>query len=169
MAKPPLADIPEFYQAYVNAVEADDLVNALTRHVIETEDLLQSIPGDKWDHAYAPGKWTIKELVQHVMDSERVFVYRALRFSRLDPTPLPGFDENLFAENSNASTRNIDDMIAEFLLVRKSTLSMFRSFTPGQLNAHGVANDKAVSVEAIGFIIAGHMKHHQRIINERYL
>jgi hypothetical protein len=169
MARPPLSEIPEFYHAYVNSVSSDDLIEALHLHETETESFLLNLPVDKWNFSYATGKWNIKELVQHVMDSERVFVYRALRFSRLDPTPLPGFDENLFAENSFAGGRNFIDLMEEFLHVRKSTLAMFRSFTPGQLIANGVANGKAISVQAIGFIIAGHMKHHQRIINERYL
>jgi hypothetical protein len=169
MSRPPLSEIPVFYREYVKAVSTDDLDEALHLHITETEDFLLNLPVDKQEFAYAPGKWTIKEMVQHVMDSERVFAYRALRFSRMDPTPLPGFDENLFAQNSFAPGRNFNDLMEEFHLLRKSTYYMFRSFTPEQLSARGIANGNEISVLSTGFILAGHMKHHIRIIRERYL
>jgi uncharacterized damage-inducible protein DinB len=124
---------------------------------------------DKFDYQYSEGKWTIKEIIQHLIDSERVFSYRALRISRNDNTPLPGFDENYYVANSNGKERSLQSLLTEMAVVRQSTLSLFNSFSEEQLTKIGIASNREVSVRAIGFIIIGHQKHHQKIFEERYL
>jgi hypothetical protein len=124
---------------------------------------------DKFDFRYAEGKWTIKEIIQHVIDTERIFSYRALRISRNDKTPLPGFDENEYVINTDANNRHLQSLLTELSLVRQSTIALFKSFTPMQLERLGVASNNDISVRAIGFILIGHQKHHQKIFMERYL
>jgi hypothetical protein len=169
MPRPDLNRVPEFYHGYINKVKEDDLVAALKNSGSSFISLLHSIPAEKQNYRYADGKWTIKEVVQHVIDSERVFSYRALRFSRKDPAPLPSFDENLFAQNAKAENRNWDDLIHEFTSLRKATGLMFASFDIEQLEADGIASGKPVYVLGIGFICAGHVNHHRQVIEERYL
>ena len=132
-------------------------------------DFFEKIPVDKINHAYAKGKWTIKEVLQHMIDSERVFCYRALRFARKDPTPLPGFDENLFAENAKADQRSWNDLLEEFKAVRKATEFLYSSFDEEQLHAEGISNKHSNYVLAFGYISVGHALHHVKIIKERYL
>ena len=120
-------------------------------------------------YSYAEGKWTIKELVQHIIDAERVLSYRALRFSRNDTTNLSGFDEDWYVANSNGNERNFKDMLQEFIHVRNSTILLFKSFKPEMLLINGTASNSDMSVRALGFIIAGHQTHHLKIIKEKYL
>ena len=124
---------------------------------------------EKHDYRYAEGKWTIKEVVQHMMDGERVFTYRALRFARKDETHVPGFDENLFAQTAKADKRNWNEMVEEFAALRKASESMFASFDNEQLESEGVASERSIYVLGLGFIVAGHVNHHCGIIKERYL
>jgi hypothetical protein len=124
---------------------------------------------DKFDYRYAEGKWTIKEIIQHIIDTERIFAYRALRISRNDQTPLPGFDENDFANNTAAQTRGLQDLLTEFSAVRHSNLLLFKSFSDEQLLQVGIASEHSISVRAIGFILIGHQKYHQKVFEERYL
>ena len=129
---------------------------------------VQNIPLDKFDYRYADGKWTIKEIIQHIIDTERIFAYRALRISRNDKTPLLGFDENSFVDNTNAASRTIQDLLTEMAVVRQATLSLFKSLSKDQLTRIGIASNNEISVRAIGFIIIGHQKHHQKVFEERY-
>lgn len=162
--------LPKFFDRYIAQV-ADDITvveglkNALK--VLETADFLalESIQ----DYAYAAGKWTIKELLQHLIDTERILAYRALRFARKDNTELAGFDENHFVENSTAKQRTFKDLLAEFYAVRQSTIYLFQSFDEDTLAQKGLANKVEISVLALGFAIIGHQNHHLRIIQERYL
>ena len=124
---------------------------------------------DKFDYRYAEGKWTIKDIIQHIIDAERIFSYRALRISRNDQTPLPGFEENSYVMQTNANARSIQQLLTEMAALRQSTLLLFKSFTLEQLQLIGTASDNPISVRAIGFIMIGHQKHHQRIFKERYL
>lgn len=132
---------------------------------------VQNIPLDKFDYRYAEGKWTIKEIIQHLMDTERIFTYRALRFARLDHTELPSYDENAYATvvNPKANTRKLQEMLTEYTLIRQSTLALFQTFSAEELHRGGIASEAFVSVRAIGFILIGHQNHHQRIFEERYL
>jgi hypothetical protein len=169
MPKPDLSGVPAFYHNYILKIHEEDVKAAIQDHNLSTVSFLQKLPSEKWNYAYAEGKWTIKELVQHMIDGERVFAYRALRFSRKDLTPLPGFDENLFAANSKSASRSEEDLLEEIKCVSMSSLHLFKSFDEEQLQFTGISNGSSISVNAIGFIIAGHARHHLDIISERYL
>ena len=155
----------DYIQILENVILQEELEICLHRFI----KFVQNIPMDKFDYRYDKGKWTIKEIIQHLIDSERVFSYRALRISRNDSTPLPGFDENSFVENTNANNRTLQSLLTEMAVVRQSTLSLFASFSEAQLTRMGTASNHAISVRAIGFIIIGHQEHHQKIFTERYL
>lgn len=158
-----------FYHKYINSVKEQDVVKALKKNSNEFKDLLKKIPQKKIDYAYAEGKWTIKELLQHIIDAERVFAYRALRFARKDAAPLASFDENAWAAAAKASERKWNDMVKEFKAVRKSTEILFESFDDEQLLSSGTASNHPANVAALGFITAGHAAHHAHMIRERYL
>jgi uncharacterized damage-inducible protein DinB len=165
----PVNEYADFYSRYIQALENVQLIEELEIAVHDFIRFVQNIPMDKFDYRYAEGKWTIKEIIQHLIDCERVFGYRALRISRNDKTPLPGFDEDDYVANTDGNLRSIQDLLTEMAVVRQSTLSLFKSFSQEQLLRIGTASDKEVSVRAIGFIIIGHQKHHQNIFQERYL
>ena len=158
-----------YYKPYIEALGEVDLLNELEHSFITFIDFLKTIPTEKLEYRYAEGKWTIKDIVQHLIDAERIFAYRALRIARKDQTPLPGFEENEYVETAFANNRTMEDLIEEFTIVRKATLSLFKTFTEEQLMQMGTASEKPVSVRAIGFITLGHQKHHEKIIKERYL
>ena len=130
---------------------------------------VQDIPMDKHEYRYAEGKWTIKDIIQHVIDAERIFAYRALRFSRNDATALPGFDENSYVDSTKADQRKLQDLLTELSLVRHANIALFKSFTPEDLLKTGIASGYAASVRALGFMIIGHQNHHMKIFKERYL
>ena len=169
MSRPDLSRVPEFYHKYIDRVPENDLVTAFKNQTPAVIDFFQKIPADKIDYAYAEGKWTIKEVLQHIIDAERVFGYRSLRFARKDPTPLPGFDENLFAKNAKADKRNWNDLIEEFKAVRKATEYLYNSFDEEQLDATGASNNSSNYVLGFGYISIGHTLHHVNLIKERYL
>ncbi len=158
-----------YFSTYIKRVENAILQEELEICLHEFIRFVQNIPLDKFDYRYANGKWTIKEIIQHIIDTERIFAYRALRISRNDKTPLPGFDENNYVDNSNGNLRSIQDLLTEMAVVRQATLSLFKSFSEDQLLRIGTASENQISVRAIGFIIIGHQKHHQIIFEERYL
>lgn len=161
--------VPEFATRYFKATTDDDLTIALAASTRQFKKLLKKIPHKKIDFAYAEGKWTIKELLQHIIDAEKVFAFRALWFSRQDVSPLPGFDENSWASTSKAYSRKWKDMTEEFFAVRSSTQIFFESLDDDQLKATGIANNNLKSVGGLAFICAGHLLHHIGIIKERYL
>jgi hypothetical protein len=165
----PVNLIPDFYKNYIAVLENVTLMEELEISLHDFRKFVQEIPLDKFDYRYEKDKWTIKDIIQHLIDSERIFAYRALRFARNDETSLPGFDENSFAENTNANNRSIQDLLSEMAVLRQATLSLFKSFSHEQLMNYGIASDKKIQVCAIGFIIIGHQKHHQKIFIERYL
>ena len=164
-----ITEYPDFYKSYIQELEEVELIEELEICLHEFIKFVQNISMDKFDYQYAEGKWTIKEIIQHLIDSERVFSYRALRISRNDKTPLPGFDENEYVANSNGNERSLQSLLTEMAVVRQSTLSLFNSFSQEQLTKIGIASNNEVSVRAIGFIIIGHQKHHQKIFIEKYL
>jgi hypothetical protein len=169
MARPDLTRVPDYFHQYINQVKEVDLTEAFRNQGTSFIRFLESIPNDKHDYRYAPGKWSIKEVLQHLIDTERVFCYRALSFARRDATPLPSFDENVFASNSKADKRNWPDLVEEFKAVRRATEMLFDSFDKEQLEASGTASGKSNYVLGIGYIMTGHINHHMRIMNERYL
>src|SRR5688572_1422249 len=167
--QPDLSRVGSFYHNYINLVAENEISDAFEKQSAALFRFLETIPAEKHDHRYAEGKWTIKEILQHLIDAERVFVYRALRFGRKDATPLPGFDENLFAANAKADKRSWDKLIEELKAVRRSSELLFQSFDADQLQSDGISSNSPNYVLAIGYIIVGHAMHHQKIIKERYL
>lgn len=166
MKRTDITIMPEYYDRYINLVEDIDILDALKKYGanIFDKDKLKQL-GEK---VYEPGKWTAKEMIQHIIDGERIFSYRALRFARKDKTPLPGFNENDFTPASEANRRGIDDLLSEYDTVRQSTIQLFRSFTDEMQQRTGIASNKEVSVLAVGFISAGHGLHHVNVLKERY-
>ena len=163
------ANAPEYFHKYIQLVPSSDLETAFKLHQTDLLSLLEGIDSDKWDHRYAPDKWTIKELVQHIIDTERVFAYRALCVARKEKQSLPGFEEKDYAAASKAGKRDPHDLMEELGLVQKSTAKLFESFDNEQLNQVGIANGKSVSTKALGYIIIGHVIHHKHILEEKYL
>jgi DinB superfamily len=159
----------EFYQNYISKAPDDNVVKAIQKNGRNLSKMLKRIPKKRHDYAYAEGKWTIRELVQHMIDAERVFSYRATSIARKDPTPLPSFDENVWAANSQASNRGWKEMVEEFRALRAANEILFDSFSEEQLRSIGVASDREINVLALGYIIAGHAEHHLDIVRERYL
>ena len=158
-----------FYAPYIQCLDNVILLEELEISVHRLRNFVQNIPMDKYDYSYAEGKWTIKDILQHLIDSERVFAYRALRFARKDVTPLPGFEENEFASVAEGYKRSIRDLLTELAVVREATLCLFKTFSDETLLLKGIASEREMSVRALGFIIIGHQNHHQRIFEERYL
>mgnify|MGYP003604460799 CR=1 FL=1 len=158
-----------FYTPYVQTLDNVILLEELEISVHRLRNFVQEIPLDKYDYQYAAGKWTIKDILQHLIDCERIFAYRALRFARKDFTPLPGFNEDDFASVAEGSNRSIRDLLTELAIVREATLGLFRTFSDEVLLRKGMASGNEMSVRALGFIIVGHQNHHQRIFEERYL
>jgi DinB superfamily len=166
--RPDLSRVGNWYHNYINLVPDDDLTVAFDKQSASLIRFFETVPPGKYDYRYAGDKWTIKEVLQHIIDAERVFSYRALRFARKDSTPLPGFDENLFASHAKASDRNWDKLMEELKVVRRSSELLFHSFDEEQLQSNGISSNSPNYVLAIGFIIVGHALHHQKIIKERY-
>lgn len=167
--RPQLETVSKFYQGYVKNVMDQDMLDAMHESSRITLDLIRSIPESKGEHRYAEGKWSIKELLAHMIDVERIMAYRALRFARNDKTDLPGFEENDYAPEANAHGRTIAQLANEMERLRASTIDMFKSFTPEMLKREGTANKNHLSVLVLGYVIPGHETHHRKILIERYL
>lgn len=167
--RPDLSRVANWFHNYINLVTEDELAEAFEKQSASFIRFLDTIPNDKYDYRYGDGKWTIKEVLQHIIDAERIFAYRALRFARKDKTPLPGFDENAYAESSKAASRSWDKLVEEFKVVRRSSELLFQSFDEDQLQADGISSNAPNYVLGLGFILIGHALHHQKILKERYL
>lgn len=161
--------VPVFYQTYVKHVQFMSLPSALDLSMTRFEELVNDIPESKGHYRYAEGKWTIKELLVHVIDAERIFAYRALRFARNDKTNLPGFEENDYVPNSGANERSVQQILESMKILRHSTKDLFSTFTPEMLQRKGSANNTEIGVETLGYVIAGHQLHHCSILQQRYL
>ena len=169
MPRPDLSRVPVYNHHYISQVEGENLNEILSKQAITITAFLNELPKEKRDYRYGPDKWTIKEVLQHIMDTERVFAYRALCIARGEQQSLPGFDENLYADNAQCSNRKWSEMIEEFRAIRRATEIMFASFNESQLDATGTASGWPVYVLGIGYLTAGHVQHHLNIIQERYL
>ncbi|MBK8965102.1 MAG: DinB family protein [Lewinellaceae bacterium] len=167
--KPKPGDYAPFYANYVAAVETDDIVGYLAAQKAAMIDFLKEIVWEKWELAYAPKKWTLAEVVLHMIDGERVFAYRALRIARGDTTPLAGFEQDDYVPNSEAATRTPASIVDEFIAVRDASIHLFKNFTDTMWERRGVASNAEVAVAALAYIIAGHTEHHLKILRERYL
>jgi uncharacterized damage-inducible protein DinB len=167
MNRPQPDEFPIWANTYIKLVE-DDVLPLLERQATEFADFIDNLV-EIADYAYAPGKWTIKELIGHMIDTERILTYRLTCFARGEKAPLPGFDEDTYVKNAHFSDRSLLSFSEEFSLMRKSNLYLFNSLQEEELNQIGNASERNISVRAILFVIAGHVIHHTKIIEERYL
>lgn len=168
MKRSELNPMPPYFDRYINLADDVELKDALRISLQE----LENAPVDKWkalgDRVYAPGKWTVKDLLQHLIDTERVFDYRATSFARKDEQKMLGFDEELFSKNAAANRRSIDELCEELILLRKSTILLFNSFTEEMLQTIGKGYSSEYSVASIGFMTPGHQRWHFKVLEERY-
>ena len=170
MARPSAGTFDPFYQQrYIDAATGESAVELIANHSLSLVNFINSIPEEKADYSYAEGKWTVKQLLQHIIDAERIFACRALCISRNEHMPLPGFDEDSYAAIAPATHRTLPSLKEEFALVRQSTDILLTSFIEEQLTRKGVTSNYIISVNAICFIIFGHIIHHKTILQERYL
>ena len=167
--RPDAEEYAPFYAGYVNLVPAGDVRSHLQTQGHETIALFSGLSEAQAAHAYAPGKWTLKEVLSHVNDAERVFSYRMLSIGRGDPSPLPSFDENVWVPASGANDRSAASLVLEFAAIRASTVQLAGSLTAEAFVRRGTASGKTISVRALAFVCAGHERHHLNIVRERYL
>lgn len=169
MKRSQIDQMPQFFDRYIKLADDIDIIEALEKYStvegLVDKDHLEKL-GDK---VYAEGKWTVKEVLQHIIDNERVQAYRALRIGRNDKTPLPGYDENLFAANASVSGRDVGELLEEFAIVRRSNIMLFENFNEEEQQRSGLCNNVPISVLALGFVLVGHQIHHANILKERYL
>jgi hypothetical protein len=167
-ARPAPTEYAPYYERYVSLV-AGDVVETLERQGAETAALLRGLTEEQGDVRYEPGKWSVKELIGHLIDTERILSYRLLRVARGDRRPIEGFDQDPYVANSNAGARTVSSLADEFGHVRGATLALVRGLDDAAWSRSGVANENEVSARALAYIIAGHEAHHVRILRERYL
>jgi hypothetical protein len=167
--KPVEGTFPTYFANYIQLVKEDHLIEALNHQATIVTTFFDDLPIEIADYSYAPGKWTLKELMQHIIDTERIFAYRSLCIARKETQSLTSFDENMYVANSYANNRNWTDMIKEFKLVRQTTELLFQSFEEEVFMHTGLSSNNPVTVNALGFIIVGHVYHHINVIKEKYL
>ncbi len=167
MNPPQIQDYPTWYKGYIDLVEGD-VLDLLETQAQEFTDFVQQ-NSDKADYAYAPGKWTIKEMFGHIIDTERIMVFRLTSFARAEKTALPGFDENDYVTHSHFADRSLESLCQEFVLLRKSNMYLLKSLNEEELSRSGSANGNQITVKALVYILAGHVMHHKKVIVERYL
>jgi hypothetical protein len=168
MKRPGAGEYAEFYANYISKVPGTDFLGVLEAQRLQMLHLFAGRSERDGSFRYAAGKWTVKEILGHITDSERIFTYRALRIGRGDQTPLPGFEQDDFVRNGGFAARTLADLAEEFEAVRIASIALFRSFDEEALSRRGVASEKEVTVRALGFITAGHQIHHRMILEERY-
>lgn len=169
-AHPPAAsEYAPYYSTYISKVPEGDIIAQLRTQIEETTALLADLTEEQAAYRYAPGKWSLKEVIGHLCDAERVFAYRALRFSRKDATPLPGFDQEPYIEAADFAARTLADLLAEFRAIRQASLHLFVPMSEAMMTRTGTASGFGFSVRALAYIIAGHEEHHKRLIRTHYL
>lgn len=161
-------DYPAIYSPYIESVRGD-VLEELNEQLQSFPEFIRSIPEEKGEYSYAEGKWTIKETLCHILDAERIFVYRALRFARNDMTALSPFEQDEFVAAARHNERTLESIIEEFVPMRQSHIALFRTFNEAELNRKGMASDRLISVRAFVYVIAGHLNHHRYLLKERYL
>lgn len=169
MLRPLSTEHPAHFSHYIDLVKNDDVLKELKRQIAEMRQLMAGISKEKENFVYAPAKWTIKEVVGHLIDTERIMAYRALCFARKDKTRLPGFDQNSYVSNADFNSRTLKDLAYEYAIVRESNLLLFKHFSEEALKETGNSNGSEVSVRALLFMIAGHSAHHMNVIKLKYL
>ena len=168
VARPQAGEYSPYYDRYISLVPGEDILNALDEQRRQTMTLLCGRDEEDGDFRYAPGKWSAKEVLGHVCDTERVFAYRAMRISRADTTPLEGFEQDDYVRHGPFAKRPLEDLVEDFIAVRRATLSLLRNLDEAAWSRRGIANKNEVSVRGLAYIIAGHELHHRRILEEKY-
>jgi uncharacterized damage-inducible protein DinB len=166
--RPAADEFAPYYSRYISQVPDGNLLTLLAEQGRGTATLLRTLPEEQWHFRYAPGKWSVLEVLCHIADTERVFAYRALTFARGDTTPMPSFDENMWAPNAGADARSMTDLVDEFVAVRAATVALFGGLSDQQLARRGTASGQTMSARAAAWVIAGHERHHQGLLHERY-
>lgn len=167
--RPEETEFSPFYKGYISQVIEDDVIAALEAELNESLAFFRNVDEQHSKTAYAEGKWTIRQVLGHIVDAERVMSYRAMRFARNDQTELPGFEQDDFIRGANFNEVSLRDLLREFEHLRRANILMFRNLTADAWLRHGKANGNEVTVRALGFIIAGHEKHHRKVVKERYM
>lgn len=167
--RPAKGDYAEYYQPYIDETVGDDIFRILIEQNLESQNVLNSFSESKGNYSYADGKWTVKEVIGHMMDVERIFAYRAFAIARGETKPLPGMDQDLYVKNGYFAKRHLFDLIYEYRLLRESNILLFGSFDKSVLQNRGIASGYEVTVLALLFITAGHEKHHFKFLLERYM
>lgn len=166
--RPQTGDYPVFYNTYISLTTGTDVQTVLSESLKNLDGFLRAIPENQSDFAYAEGKWTVKEVLQHCIDTERIFAYRALSHARGEQQSLPGFEQNDYAAIADVTHRTLSGLIEEFILVRRTTQILFEGLLQADLERIGIVNNQPVKTFCWGFIIVGHWLHHQRILKEKY-
>ncbi len=168
VASPQAGEYAPYYDRYISLIQGEDILNTLDQQRRQMMLLLSCRDEEEGDFRYAPGKWSAKEVLGHVCDTERVFAYRALRIARADATPLEGFEQDDYVRNGPFAQRPLGDLVEDFIAVRRATLSLLRNLDEAAWTRRGIANKNEVTVRALAYIIAGHELHHRRILEEKY-
>jgi hypothetical protein len=169
MNRPAETEYAPYYQGYVNQVNENDIIAVLRSELDDLDVLLERVPAEKETYAYEPGKWTIRQVIGHLIDGERVFGYRAFCIARGEKQNLPGFEQDDYLQTAPYNNIDLEDLLSEMRLVRQSNIAMFRTLDEEAWSRVGIANNNEVSVRAIAFIMAGHVRHHMNVLRERYL
>jgi len=166
--RPPATEVPPYYQNYVALVPEEDITAALAEQAKKTAALLRLIGDEKASFRYAPEKWSVKQVIGHFTDAERIFAYRALAIARGESKSLPGFDEKAYADAGDFDRRSIRDLADDYEAARRSTIALFRGLSEEAWKRHGIANDQPVHVRTLAYITLGHERHHLKVLRERY-
>jgi uncharacterized damage-inducible protein DinB len=169
ITRPAPGEYDPYYERYIALVTTDDIVATLQKQIEDTRTIFGSVSAQQADFRYAPGKWTIKELLGHLSDTERILSYRALRIARGDKTPIEGFEQDDYVPNGKFARRTLADLLEEFATIRNATIHLFRNLDAEAAERSGTANKKEITARALAYIIAGHELHHRRILKEKYL
>jgi len=168
-SRPDATEYAPYYGRYIDLVPAGDLIITLSQQINDTSALLRGISEAQAETRYEPGKWSIKEVLGHLVDTERIMSYRALRIARADDTPLPGFEQDDYVRAANFDSRTLANLLEEYLAVRAATVTLFRNLEAAAIDRRGTANNVPVTVRALAYIIAGHERHHVNVLRTKYL
>ncbi|HVA98799.1 MAG TPA: DinB family protein [Bacteroidia bacterium] len=168
MERPKTGDYPPYFEIYIQLVPENNPIKALQKNIFLMADFVKKISPEKENFSYAKNKWTVKEVLGHIVDTERIMAYRALRIARNDKTNIEGFDEDAFVANAHFGKQSTDDLLNEYLLVRKSNIALFSTFNEEELQRKGIANGKEITALAMIYMLTGHELHHLNILKERY-
>jgi hypothetical protein len=166
--KPKSGDYDPYYDRYISHFDDEEIIKVLEEQIKSSEEFLRTFSEEHGNYSYADGKWTVKEVIGHLIDTERIMAFRALAFARKEKQPLPGFEQDDYVAAGNFSERTLGDLIDEYLKVRESNIILFKSFDEGILNRRGKASEFEITVLALIYIIAGHEKHHIKFLKKRY-